>query len=32
VKSTSNGRNFKEGAKPFSISKRDVWDADLSPG
>jgi group II intron reverse transcriptase/maturase len=27
VKSTSNGRNFRAGAKPFSISKRDVWDA-----
>jgi RNA-directed DNA polymerase len=27
VKSTSNGRNFRTGAKPFSISKRDVWDA-----
>src|SRR6202034_1174570 len=27
MKSTSSGMNIKEGAKPFSISKRDVWDA-----
>ena len=27
VKSTSNGMNIKESAKPFSISKRHVWDA-----
>ena len=27
VKSTSNGMNVKESAKPFGISKRDVWDA-----
>ena len=27
AKSTGNGMNLAEGAKPFSISKRDVWDA-----
>ena len=27
AKSTGNGMNLAEGAKPFSISKHDVWDA-----
>jgi group II intron reverse transcriptase/maturase len=27
AKSTGNGMNLAEGAKPFSISKRNVWDA-----
>jgi len=27
TKSTSNGKNFVQSAKPFAISKRDVWEA-----